>query len=99
MPAGQRLSEELKFDQGKVSQLGRKHIRKLDASRCRWVLSDPSRGIDGIRLLDGAYGAAIDGKCQSIWLPVDLRNVRIEKNKKLWDRPVPYKNDSWRTCL
>jgi hypothetical protein len=72
MPAGQRLSEELKFDQGKASQVGRKHIRKLDASGCRWVVSETIRGIDRISLLDGAYSAAIDGKCQSIWLPVDL---------------------------
>lgn len=83
MPAGQRLSEESKFGQGKASQLGRKHIRKLDPSRCRWVVSETICGIDRIRLLDGAYGAAIDRKCQSIWLPVDLGNVRIEKNKKL----------------
>jgi len=83
MPAGQRLSEKLIIDQGKASQVGRKHIRKLDASRCRWVVSETIRGIDRIRLLDGAYGAAIDGKRHSIWLPVDLRNVRIEKNKKL----------------
>ena len=48
---------------GETSQLGRKHIRKLDASRCRWVVSETICSIDRIRLLDGAYGAAIDGKC------------------------------------